>query len=251
MSKDPVTGRNQDDSPRPKGKRARYEALVAELYQDVYRYAFWLSRNQSVAEDLVQETFLRAWRSFDSLQNDKAAKAWLFTILRRENARMYERYRPDLVDIEVVPLPEDQDAEPYQRQKRAELHEAMLELSSDYRDPLLLQVIGGFSGKEIAEILDLNNNTVMTRLFRARSKLRDILAPEETASTEEDADATDKRDNASARAEAAESAKSAERSLKQPATSAEQQAEKQKGEGVKPTGRKQRSKIASKPVTDA
>lgn len=189
MSKDPVSGHNQqDDKPRPKGKRARYEALVAELYQDVYRYAFWLSRNQSVAEDLVQETFLRAWRAFDSLQSDAAAKAWLFTILRRENARLYERYRPDLVDIEDVSLPEERELEPYQRQQRAELHEAMMQLSSDYRDPLLLQVIGGFSGKEIAKILDLNNNTVMTRLFRARSKLRDILAPDQASSPDEDAE---------------------------------------------------------------
>ena len=70
-------------------KKQRYESLVAALYQDVYRYAFWLCKNQALAEDLVQETFLRAWRSLDSLQNDKAAKAWLFTILRRENARLY------------------------------------------------------------------------------------------------------------------------------------------------------------------
>jgi len=191
MSKDPVSGGNQqEDSPPPKGKRARYEALVAALYQDVYRYAVWLTRNQSVAEDLVQETFLRAWRAFDSLQKDSAAKAWLFTILRRENARLYERYRPDLVDIEDVPLPEEQEHEPYQRQKRAELHRAMMQLDSDYRDPLLLQVVGGFSGKEIASILDLNNNTVMTRLFRARSKLRNILVPEQTSSSDEDADPT-------------------------------------------------------------
>jgi RNA polymerase sigma-70 factor (ECF subfamily) len=52
------------------------------------------------------------------------------------------------------------------------LHNAINRLDSDYREPLLLQVIGGFSGKEIAEILDLNNNTVMTRLFRARNKLK-------------------------------------------------------------------------------
>ena len=81
-------------------KQQRYESLVDALYQDVYRYAYWLCKNGALAEDLVQETFLRAWRSLDSLQNDKAAKAWLFTILRRENARLYERYRPDLVDIE-------------------------------------------------------------------------------------------------------------------------------------------------------
>lgn len=61
-------------------KKQRYESLIAAVYQDVYRYAFWLCKNQPMAEDLVQETFLRAWRSLESLQNDKAAKAWLFVL---------------------------------------------------------------------------------------------------------------------------------------------------------------------------
>ena len=159
-------------------KQQRYESLVAALYQDVYRYAFWICKNQPLAEDLVQETFLRAWRSLDSLQNDKAAKAWLFTILRRENARLYERYRPELVDIEGQTLAEKGEHEPDTQMDRELLHNAINRLDSDYRDPLLLQVIGGFSGKEIAEILDLNNNTVMTRLFRARSKLKQEFALE-------------------------------------------------------------------------
>ena len=59
--------------------------------------------------------------------------------------------------------------------EREMLHKAMTELEPEYRDPLLLQVIGGFSGEEIAQMLDLNNNTVMTRLFRARNKLKDRL----------------------------------------------------------------------------
>lgn len=160
-------------------RKRRYEALVDQLYQDVYRYAFWLCRNQALAEDLVQETFLRAWRSLDSLQNDKAAKAWLFTILRRENARLYERYRPELVDIDDVPtVSSAQEREPEQRTDRSQLHAAINRLDSEYREPLLLQVIGGFSGKEIAEILDLNSNTVMTRLFRARNKLKDMFTPD-------------------------------------------------------------------------
>ena len=162
------------DSPVIHGstKQQRYESLVVALYQDVYRYAFWLCKNQPMAEDLVQETFLRAWRSLDSLQNDKAVKAWLFTILCRENARQYERYRPELVDIEGQSVAESGENEPDARMDRELLHNAINRLDSDYREPLLLQVIGGFSGKEIAEILDLNNNTVMTRLFRARNKLK-------------------------------------------------------------------------------
>ena len=153
-------------------KQQRYESLVGALYQDVYRYAYWLCKNQPLAEDLVQETFLRAWRSLESLQNDKAAKAWLFTILRRENARLYERYRPELVDIEDQSIAEKGDQEPDSQMDRELLHNAINRLEADYREPLLLQVVGGFSGKEIADILELNNNTVMTRLFRARSKLK-------------------------------------------------------------------------------
>jgi RNA polymerase sigma-70 factor (ECF subfamily) len=162
------------DSPVLHGsnKRQRYESLVEQLYQDVFRYALWVCKNQPMAEDLVQETFLRAWRSLDSLENDKAAKAWLFTILRRENARQYERYRPDLVDIEGQSIADAGDQEPDQRMERQLLLNAIKRLDQEYREPLLLQVIGGFSGKEIAEIMDLNNNTVMTRLFRARSKLK-------------------------------------------------------------------------------
>jgi len=156
-----------------KTKKQRYESLVDALYQDVYRYAYWICKNKPLAEDLVQETFLRAWRSLDSLQNDKAAKAWLFTILRRENARLYERYRPDLVDVDDQPLAETVTDEPDDAMERELLHNAINQLDPDYREPLLLQVVGGFSGKEIADILDLNSNTVMTRLFRARSKLKD------------------------------------------------------------------------------
>ena len=159
-------------------KKERYEALVDALYQDVYRYGYWLCKNGALAEDLVQETFLRAWRSLDSLQNDKAAKAWLFTILRRENARLYERYRPELVDIDDQSIADSFESEPDQRMDRRLLHEAIESLEKDYREPLLLQVVGGFSGKEIAEILDLNNNTVMTRLFRARGKLKHVFFPD-------------------------------------------------------------------------
>lgn len=169
-----------------RNRKQRYEALVDELYQDVYRYAYWLCKQRPLAEDLVQETFLRAWRSFDSLQNEKAAKAWLFTILRRENARLYERYRPDLVDIEDQAIADSDDNEPDEKLDRRQLHEAIASLEKDYREPLLLQVVGGFSGKEIAAILSLNNNTVMTRLFRARSKLKHIFNTGSTTETEDE-----------------------------------------------------------------
>ena len=76
------------------------------------------------------------------------------------------------MDIDGQSIAERDSSEPDSKMDRELLHNAINRLDSYYREPLLLQVIGGFSGKEIAEILELNNNTVMTRLFRARGKLK-------------------------------------------------------------------------------
>ena len=83
-------------------KQKRYEALVKAFHADLFRYAMWLIKDKAIAEDVVQETFLRAWKSLDSLKDEAAAKSWLITILRRENARRFERKQFDLVDIDDV-----------------------------------------------------------------------------------------------------------------------------------------------------
>ena len=66
-------------------RRRRFDKLVAVFHQDMYRYAAWLSRDRSIAEDVVQEALLRAWKSLDALRDDSAAKQWLLTIVRRES----------------------------------------------------------------------------------------------------------------------------------------------------------------------
>ena len=82
------------------GRRQRFDSLVAVYHADMFRYAAWLSRDRSIAEDVVQEALVRAWKSLDSLRNEKAAKHWLLTIVRRENARYFERRRLETVDID-------------------------------------------------------------------------------------------------------------------------------------------------------
>ncbi|MBO1256078.1 sigma-70 family RNA polymerase sigma factor [Alteromonas sp. 5E99-2] len=155
-------------------KQQRYESLVRALHTDIYRYAYWLIGNKAIAEDVVQETFLRAWRSLDSLKDEKAAKSWLITILRRENARRFERKQFDLVDIDDVHV-EDHSASLEASHTNDEVRKHISKLDEEYRDPLMLQVIFGFTGEEIAEQLSLNKNTVNTRLFRARSQLKESL----------------------------------------------------------------------------
>lgn len=174
-------GRNKNDDRQVLSdmmeKQKRYEALVRAFHADIYRYAYWLVKDKAVAEDIVQETFLRAWRSLDSLKDEKAAKSWLITILRRENARRFERKQFDLVDIDDVSVADDHASQDNALEHR-ELRNLMAGLSEEYREPLMLQIMFGFSGEEIAQQLGLNKNTVMTRLFRARNQLKDALDSE-------------------------------------------------------------------------
>ncbi|UCX04035.1 sigma-70 family RNA polymerase sigma factor [Shewanella sp. HL-SH8] len=156
-------------------KQRRYDSLVRALHTDIFRYAYWLCGNKHVAEDITQETFLRAWRALDSLKDDKAAKAWLITILRRENARRFERKQFDYSDVEQELLEDVISSSTEDETEQYWLRRQIGKLDLEYREPLLLQLIGGFSGDEIAEMLELNRNTVMTRLFRARNQLKDAL----------------------------------------------------------------------------
>lgn len=155
-------------------KQALYENLVNAYSPWLYRYAYWLSGEKSAAEDLVQETFLRAWRFLDSLKDEGSAKSWLTTILRRENARKYERKQFQYSDVDMDSI----STETVQFDARPEvsaLRIALKNLPAKYREPLVLQVLEGYTLEEIAGIFDLPRNTVATRLHRARQKLRVVL----------------------------------------------------------------------------
>src|SRR5205085_257737 len=83
-------------------KRLRFQALCQTLRPDLLRFAFWLSRDRALAEDVVQETMLRAWKAQDSLHDEAAAKPWFLTIIRREYARVFERKRLQTVDVDEL-----------------------------------------------------------------------------------------------------------------------------------------------------
>lgn len=157
-------------------KNKRYEQLVHLYHADIYRYGYWLCKDPDIAQDLVQETFLRAWKHLDSLLDAAAAKSWLITILRRENARRFERKQFDYDDAaEQDSLPDTGQSSAEQDCDNNKLRNYMAALPEEYREPLVMQVIGGFSSDEIANLLQLNVNTVNTRLFRARKLLREQL----------------------------------------------------------------------------
>jgi RNA polymerase sigma-70 factor, ECF subfamily len=166
----------------------RITRLFESMRPDLMRFAFWLTRDRSIAEDVVQESLLRAWRSRDALKDPSCSRAWLLTIVRREHARLYARKRLELVELNDA---SEHEGSALISQDDSELHAlraAIMQLPIEYREPLIMQVLGGFSVEEIAHELSLSASAVLTRLFRARNKLRALygLTPAPDASAGEE-----------------------------------------------------------------
>ena len=157
-------------------RRQRFDSLVSVYYPDMFRYAAWLCRDRSIAEEVVQEALLRAWKALDALRDDAAAKQWLLTIVRRENARYFERRRLETVDIDNLTASQAALLAEEPDEQLDDLRHAIFELDDDYREPLVLQVLMGYSTNEIAAMMGLKQGAVLTRLHRARHKLMEIVA---------------------------------------------------------------------------
>lgn len=158
----------------PTCREQQFNEVIAVYLPDLYRYGYWLTGDEGVADDLVQETMVRAWKSFHKIHNPAAIKGWLITILRRENARRFERFQPQRSGTPV----EDLVAKKNECDTSIEafvLRQALQKLEQKYREPLLLQVIHGYSLNEIAEQLSVSPACAGTRLFRARQKLCELL----------------------------------------------------------------------------
>ena len=162
----------------PTPGKAEFEQVVRAYANDLYRYLYWLCRDRAQAEDLVQETFARAWAAWQDPRDERAVKAWLYTIARNEHARLYEKKRPD-VDPEaeldaLVAAPRDHGLS-------LDLRKAFGALPEAFRDCLLMQVLGGLTSAEIAAAAGATEEAINMRLSRARRALRDLLDPPDTA----------------------------------------------------------------------
>ena len=154
------------------GDAASFELLVRRYTPELYQFVLRFTASSVAAEDVVQETFLRAWKALDKLKDTGAAKSWLITILRREYARTFERKVPKFTDVEDVVVPEKSELEPDDRAEVDLLRQGIMKLAPKYKEPLLLQVVLGYSCREISTQLGISKSAVMTQLFRAREQLK-------------------------------------------------------------------------------
>ena len=169
---------------------AEFTTEAMQYAQSLYSTALRMTRNQSDAEDLVQETYLKAFRSYGSFETGTNLKAWLFRILTNTFINTYraKRRRPqesDLGSVEdlflykrlpsLAGLSESAEEQLLDLFPAAEVREAIENLPETFLLPMLLNDVEGFSYKEVAEILDIPIGTVMSRLHRGRKTMQEAL----------------------------------------------------------------------------
>jgi RNA polymerase sigma-70 factor (ECF subfamily) len=173
-----TTGLMQDTNSEPN--------LLSHM-DGLYRYAVVLCRNSASASDLVQETYLRALASRSQLREDSNVKGWLFTILRNIWLNQLRKLRtaPEQADVDMSELvpnpqvgrPQDPHSVLVRKVEAEEVRKAIRQLPEDFREIIVLREYEELSYQEIAQVLNCPAGTVMSRLARARSRLRTLLAP--------------------------------------------------------------------------
>jgi len=171
-------------------QKRKFEDIAFEFMDSLYSTALRMTRNTAEAEDLVQDTYLRAYRFFDKFEEGTNFKAWIFKILTNTFINKYRKKirTPQQVQLEKVEFglesEDDQQAvkewEGFDEANYEELFDddikaALLQLSEEFRMVILLADVEGFAYKEIADIIDRPIGTVMSRLFRGRRMLQKVL----------------------------------------------------------------------------
>jgi RNA polymerase sigma-70 factor, ECF subfamily len=166
---------------------ATFNQAALEHLDSLYGYALILTRDPTAAEDLVQETYLRAVRAFGQLTPNSNLKGWLFVIMRNAwlNQLRHTRSGPRFVELDAEEMEsvyqhdqmsEDPHVVYLRKVEREQIRGAIADLPELYREIIVLRDLEGFSYQEIATMLECPAGTVMSRLGRARAKLRRALA---------------------------------------------------------------------------
>jgi len=171
-----------------------FAELAMPLFDSVYNFAYWLSQDQHDAEDLVQETYLKAFRRFDSFEPGTNFRAWIFRILKNTFlSSCSQKRRCATVSLgvdEMLPVPagilNSEEKTSVNRIRHHEVRNAIDQLPIIFREIVLLRDVENASYEEISQILSIPIGTVMSRLFRARKTIRESLGPRQVTSESKD-----------------------------------------------------------------
>jgi RNA polymerase sigma-70 factor (ECF subfamily) len=171
------------------GDRVEFARLVEAYSGQIYRLAMKMLQNQQDAEDILQETFIKAHRALSSFEGRSSLSTWLYRIATNEALMFLRRQQPDAISVEQ-PADDEEEQDPLQiidwcclpegelmsSEARANLDASIEQLPETLRVVFLLRDIEGLSTQETADILGLTETAVKTRLSRARLRLRELLS---------------------------------------------------------------------------
>ncbi len=156
------------------GDKHAYRVLYDKYVDNAIRTATAITRNREFAKDAVQETFIRVYKNLNKYNPEQPFEPWFYRILTNECNRILKK------ESKITLINNyDQESRLSEESKESliDLYDSIQSLKDKYRIPLLLKYLKGFKEKEIAEILDMNVNTVKTRLFKGRNMLKKVLQP--------------------------------------------------------------------------
>jgi len=176
------------------GRESAYRELLSRYERPVFSLVYRMVRQRSLAEDLAQEAFIRAFGAIDSYNPGYKFSSWLFKIANNHTIDWLRKKKLDTVSIDGAPnatgaeetartswdlesRAERPDAYVENRELGGQIEEAIAELRPEYRTVVLLRHVEGYAYDEIAETMDLPLGTVKTYLHRARAELKELLAP--------------------------------------------------------------------------
>jgi RNA polymerase sigma-70 factor, ECF subfamily len=161
-----------------------FDRVVRAYSPELFRYATWLCRDRHRAEDILQEAFARAWKSWSQVESEAARRSWLYTIVRNEFLRDTGRIKARMEESHDGQDAQDDGpiaidvADEIDFAKAVEITDLLAKLPEKYLEPLFLQSAMGMSCEEVAVIMNLTVGATMTRMTRARMALRDLMQDE-------------------------------------------------------------------------
>lgn len=161
--------------PRTPANVEQFDAWLGEHVTVLYRVAYRLIGDAHEAEDVLQDTFRSAWTSRDLYDRGRSERAWLLAILRRRVADHWRRRRQRETPAAELPHPAVQPHDPFTDELSAAMQQALGRLPEELRETLLLVVVGELTHQEAADLQGIPLGTVLSRVSRARGRLREFL----------------------------------------------------------------------------